>query len=81
MALIKAEKGGKDSNCYITLEEAEKYFEVRLNTAEWEKATDVIKEKALIMATGVIDILDFSGKKWKEGTPDSEDYQALSWPR
>lgn len=81
MSLIKSDKGAKDSNCYLTLEEAEAYFSVRLNTSEWDKALENIKEKALIMATSVIDTLDFSGKKWKEGAPDSDNYQALSWPR
>lgn len=33
------------------------------------------------MATSILDTLNFSGRKWKDGSVDSEDYQALRWPR
>ena len=81
MSLIKCVKGAKDSNCYLSLEEAKSYFSTRLNSSEWDNASEDVQEKALIMATSTLDTLNFSGRKWKEGALDSEDYQALQWPR
>ena len=81
MSLIKNTKGGKDSNSYVSLEEALSYFSTRLNTSEWDSATQDIQERALIMASSILDSMNFSGRKWKSGSPDSEDYQALQWPR
>ena len=81
MSLIKSDKGSKDSNSYVSLEEANSYFLTRLNSNEWDSASDDIKEKALIMATSTLDSLNFSGRKWKEGASDSDNYQSLKWPR
>lgn len=81
MSLIISDKGGPDSNSYVSLEEAKQYFSVRLNSGEWDKADDSQKEKSLIMATSSIDTLHFAGRKWKEGSVGADDYQALEWPR
>lgn len=69
------------NNSYVSLEEAQAYFATRLHVGEWDKASESDKEKALVMATSIIDSLSFSGRKYKEGNPGSEDYQALEWPR
>lgn len=69
------------NNSYASLAEAEAYFATRLHAGEWVKASELDKEKALITATSVIDSLSFSGRKYKEGNPGSEDYQSLEWPR
>lgn len=51
------------TNTYITLEDAELYFETRLNAELWENATDDDKSKALIMATKKINKMNFIGVK------------------
>src|SRR5687768_4050443 len=61
-------------NTYITLEGAQSYFDTRLNTEAWDKASDKNKIKALIMATRAIDNLNFSGCK-------SVSTQFLQFPR
>ena len=81
MSLIISEKGSSTANSYISLEEADLYFSTRLNSSEWESADTTNREKALIMATRILDTLSFSGRKWKDGSPEDKDYQALQWPR
>src|ERR1041385_7228772 len=73
MALI-ATIGGSTSNSYVTLTEANDYFDDRLNAAEWNAATSDSKEKALITATRRIDEEQFVGYK-------VSNTQALKWPR
>ena len=48
---------------YITREDANTYFAARLFTAEWDAASDSDKDKALTMATDIIDSLAFNGVK------------------
>lgn len=49
---------------YIDRLEAQAYFDGRLNTEAWDDATDdEQKDKSLIMATRIIDRLNFSGVK------------------
>lgn len=69
------------NNSYVSLEEAESYFEGRIHSREWSSASEENKKKALITATSILDSLQFIGRKYKEGNPGSEDYQALQWPR
>jgi len=68
MALLKG------VNSYATLAEAELYFENRLNATAWEAADDTGKSKALIMATMMLDTLDWSGVA-------SDSSQNLAFPR
>jgi len=63
-----------DENSYISLEDAEDYFEMRLNNSDWNETTDVDKKKALITATKRIDYLNFIGRK-------SSSNQPLEFPR
>lgn len=63
-----------DENSYISLEDANEYFNGRLNSSEWEEATDTDKKKALITATKRIDYLNFIGRKESLG-------QSLKFPR
>ena len=63
-----------DTNSYISLADANTYFEDRLNSATWDEATDTDKSKALIQATQIIDQKDFLGYK-------SVSTQALKFPR
>jgi len=55
MALVKG------TNSYVTLAEAELYFADRLNAASWLASDDSTKSQALIMATTMLDMLDWSG--------------------
>ena len=49
---------------YIDRVEAQVYFDGRLNTEAWDDTTDdTVKDKSLIMATRIIDRLNFSGCK------------------
>jgi hypothetical protein len=61
-------------NSYVTLDEAESYFENRLDVAAWSTATDDSKEQALVTATAYLDQLSFAGYT-------TEDTQNLAWPR
>jgi hypothetical protein len=63
-----------DANSYVALDDAETYFEERLNADSWHQAEEVDKMRALIMATKAIDNLNFTGEK-----TDTE--QTLQFPR
>lgn len=64
----------KGTNSYLTIEEADAYFEDRLYSTVWEEADDTVKAQALIAATKVMD-----DKSWV-GTMASS-LQVLAWPR
>ncbi|NLW89993.1 MAG: hypothetical protein GXY34_00105 [Syntrophomonadaceae bacterium] len=51
------------TNTYISLVDAEAFFEERLYTDDWDNATDDHKSQALIMATKHIDRLALVGRK------------------
>ena len=61
-------------NSYATLDEADLYFENRLDVAAWSESTDDMKEQALMTATQYIDQLSFAGYT-------TEETQYLAWPR
>lgn len=48
---------------YVTIEEAQTYFNGRLNTEAWDDASTQNQTKALTMATKAIDKLNFAGYK------------------
>lgn len=48
---------------YVTLVEAQTYFDGRLGTDAWDSATDIDRTKALTMATKAINTLNFQGEK------------------
>ena len=63
------------SNTYISLADAETYFEGRLHADNWDTAATGDKNKALVHAARMIDrYVRFIG--WK-----TEDTQAMEWPR
>lgn len=76
MALVlDATVGGEDSNTYVTLADAETYFESRLYGSSWTSATDDNKNRSLAMATRMLDdLFRFQGCKLTSA-------QALRWPR
>lgn len=59
---------------YLSVANAQLYFNERLHTDAWDDASDADKLKALIMATRAIDKLNFIGEK---ADPD----QDLQFPR
>lgn len=63
---------GTDS--YVTLAEAEDYFDGKLHTSEWDNAGETTKEKALKEACRRINRLTFKGEKYEED-------QVLAFPR
>jgi hypothetical protein len=65
---------GKSVNSYVTVAEADAYFEDRLDAAAWVEASSDEKAKALITATSYLDGLD-----WLGTAVSSE--QALAFPR
>lgn len=73
--VIDATVGGANANSYLTLAEAETFFEASLNVTSWTAASDDVKNAALVEATREIDIyFEWIGIIY---TVD----QALSWPR
>ncbi len=69
---------------YVTLEEANTYFESRLHAEAWTNASDTDKQKALEMATRAIDRTPLKGVKasWDQAHqfpryPDTEVPQAV----
>jgi len=68
MALVKG------TNSYVTLNEADSYFDDRVDVCEWASATDDLKEKALVTATAYLDELSYAGQ-----VVSSE--QMLAFPR
>lgn len=64
----------KGTNSYVTLTEADSYFEDRLDASDWQLAPQSIREQALVTATRILE-----EKSW-EGVSVSET-QALAFPR
>ncbi len=61
-------------NSFVTLEEAENYFEERYDSAVWFKQKEEDKEKLLISASKKINTFDFVGEPL-------EDNQPMAFPR
>ena len=75
MALvIDATQGGANSNSYITLADANTYFEARLHVTVWTDSDEDTKNRALVMATKRINQEVFYGDR-ETAT------QALAFPR
>jgi hypothetical protein len=73
-ATIDATLKGESSNSYVTLAEANAYFETVPSSSTWDDKTDDQKNRAIISATRWIDSLNFYGDRCSNN-------QALSWPR
>jgi hypothetical protein len=75
MALvIVATAKATNANSYVTLAETETYMEGRLAVTTWDADTDDNKNRALRMATDVLDGYDWTGAR-------STQSQRLQWPR
>ena len=73
-ATIDATLSGTSANSYVTLAEANSYFETVPDSSTWTNKTDDQKNRALIDATRQIDTLVFYGDRCDNG-------QALKFPR
>ena len=73
-ATINATLKSETANSYVTLAEADSYFETVPSSTTWDDKTDDAKNRSLISATRWIDSLNFYGDRC-----DAD--QALSWPR
>ena len=73
-ATITATLESESANSYVTLAEADAYFETVPSSTNWDDKTDDAKNRALISATRWIDTLNFYGDRCSAD-------QALSWPR
>lgn len=51
----------KGINSYVTVEEADIYFEDRLDVAAWSEASETAKGQALVTATGMLDTYSWVG--------------------
>ncbi len=77
MLVIDASPIGTDSNnSYVTLAEANTYFDSRLNVTDWTGANDDTKNRALSSATRQIDYEEFYGDREFPDVP-----QSLKFPR
>jgi hypothetical protein len=73
-AVVDATLSGASANSYVTLADADAYFETTPDATNWDDKTNDQKNRALISATRWIDALSFYGKRCSET-------QALKWPR
>ena len=73
-ATINATLKSATANSYVTLAEADSYFETTPDSTQWDNKSDDKKNRALISATRWIDSLNFYGDRCDEE-------QALKWPR
>lgn len=64
------------ANSYVNLADAEIYHESILNNTEWTAAIDDTKNRALVMATRLLE-----PNLWKGTKTDTLADNALSWPR
>jgi len=65
---------GANATSFVTLADANTYFEERLGTTTWDASTVANKEKSLIMASRYFDQMHYRGEK-------TTTTQALAWPR
>lgn len=75
MPTVIATPGTADANSYVTVAEADAYFDTRLNATAWLSAEPAVKERGVIMASRLLD----SMYEW-DSFP-SASTQALQWPR
>lgn len=64
----------KGTNSYVTVAEADAYFENRLDAAAWNTADDDMKTQALITAVTILDNMNWAGVAVSES-------QSLAFPR
>lgn len=74
MALI-ATVGASDANSYVTVAEADAYFEDRMHSSSWEALEEETKSGLLITSSKMLDwYINWKGVK-------AETTQSMKWPR
>ena len=68
MALVKG------TNSYVTADEADTYFEDRIDATAWDGATADARDRALVTAWRLLDQLAWQGRTVEQGQP-------MAWPR
>ena len=63
-----------NTNSYVTVAQADTYFETRMDSGDWVVSSDEIKEQALVTATQLIDDSAWIGSAVSAS-------QDLAWPR
>lgn len=63
-----------NTNCYVSIADANEYFDTRIDSANWFSAITDVKEQALVTATSMVD-----DNAWLGSAVSSS--QALAWPR
>jgi hypothetical protein len=63
-----------NTNSFVSLDDADVYFETRIDAATWDNASDELREDAIVTATQIID-----DHPWIGSAVSSS--QALAWPR
>ena len=64
----------KNINSYVSIVEADLYFEDRLDATSWTAASDTAKEQALVTATATLDNMEWTGVAVDQD-------QSLAFPR
>ena len=76
LVLVKEDGTGRsDANAYASTLDGDAYYDGHLYAAAWTAATNANKEKALVMATRLID------SQYQFGGTRTKSAQALQWPR
>ena len=81
MAAFDSTLGGSAATSYITLDEANEFFQFGSYEDQWTALSDDDKRAALIQATFYLDALKYKGDRCNPSTDDENLPQALSWPR
>lgn len=72
---FNATTGAADATSYVSVDDADEYFSVRLHSEVWAAADEAKKQSALVMATLSLDrLVTWYGEI-------AADTQALCWPR
>ena len=82
MALtLVATVGAATANSYAPAADADTYFEAHPSWSTWDALSSPAKERALILATTLIDMEPIDGDKYDTSTTSGAPDQALRFPR
>lgn len=81
MAAFDSTLGGSAANSYVSLDEADSFFEFSVYQTQWEAFSDQQKQAALVQACFFLETVDFAGTRCSPSTDDENLPQALGWPR
>lgn len=78
-ATIDSTVGGVDANSYVTVVEADAYFDTRLNATAWSGSTTDVKTRALIQACTHLETLEWDPEMvgWPTSTTQKLRFPAI----